>query len=54
MKPEAVVGAERILGSAATTWTRVTSGGWSANEHWIVELADGRVVNDRRQDRDAA
>jgi Phosphotransferase enzyme family len=42
VKPEAVARAERILGSAATTWTRVTSGGWSLNEHWIVELADGR------------
>jgi hypothetical protein len=42
VKPEAVAGAERILGSAATTWTRVTSGGWSVNEHWIVVLADGR------------
>jgi hypothetical protein len=42
VKPEAVVGAERILGSTATAWTRVTSGGWSVNEHWIVELADGR------------
>lgn len=42
MKPEAVARAERILGSAATTWRRVTSGGWSLNEHWIVELADGR------------
>ncbi|MGZ4373155.1 MAG: phosphotransferase family protein [Gaiellaceae bacterium] len=42
MKPEAVAAAERILGSAATTWTRVTSGGWSINEHWIVALADGR------------
>jgi Phosphotransferase enzyme family len=42
VKPEAVARAERILGSAATTWTRVTSGGWSVNEHWIVELADHR------------
>jgi hypothetical protein len=42
VKPEAVARAERILGSAATAWTRVTSGGWSVNEHWIVELADGR------------
>jgi Phosphotransferase enzyme family len=42
VKPEAVASAERILGSAATTWTRVTSGGWSVNEHWIVVLADGR------------
>jgi hypothetical protein len=42
VKPEAVDRAERILGSAATTWTRVTSGGWSVNEHWIVELADHR------------
>jgi hypothetical protein len=42
VKPEAVVGAERILGSEATTWMRVTSGGWSVNEHWIVELADHR------------
>jgi hypothetical protein len=42
VKPEAVVGAERILGSEATTWMRVTSGGWSVNEHWIVVLADGR------------
>jgi len=42
VKPEADVGAERILGSEATTWMRVTSGGWSVNEHWIVELADGR------------
>jgi hypothetical protein len=42
VKPEAVACAERILGSAATAWTRVTSGGWSVNEHWIVELEDGR------------
>jgi hypothetical protein len=41
VKPDAVAGAERILGSAATAWTRVTSGGWSVNEHWTVELADG-------------
>ena len=42
MKPDAVATAERILGSEATTWTRVTSGGWSVNEHWIVDLEDGR------------
>jgi hypothetical protein len=42
VKPDAVATAERILGSEATTWTRVTSGGWSVNEHWTVELEDGR------------
>jgi hypothetical protein len=42
VKPEVVARSERILGSAATAWTRVTSGGWSVNEHWIVELEDGR------------
>jgi hypothetical protein len=42
VKPEAVAAAERILGSAATAWARVASGGWSVNEHWTVELEDGR------------
>ncbi len=30
-----------MLGSAATAWARVTSGGWSVNEHWTVQLEDG-------------
>jgi hypothetical protein len=42
VKPDAVAAAERILGSAATAWARVTSGGWSVNEHWTVVLDDGR------------
>ncbi len=41
MKPDVIAVAERLLGSAATAWTRVTSGGWSVNEHWLVELEDG-------------
>jgi len=41
-KPEAVATAERLLGSAASSWARRTSGGWSINEHWVVVLEDGR------------
>jgi hypothetical protein len=41
MKPEAVIRAERLLGSEATAWTRVETRGYATNEHWTVELADG-------------
>jgi Phosphotransferase enzyme family len=41
MKPDAVVRAERILGSKAASWTRVESRGYAANEHWTVRLRDG-------------
>jgi len=40
-KPEAVVRAERLLGSAAASWTRVESRGYAANEHWTAAFADG-------------
>lgn len=33
--------AERVLGCAAVSWTRVESGGWSRNEHWTLLLSDG-------------
>jgi hypothetical protein len=50
-KPDAVVRAERILGSAATAWSRVTSGGWSVNEHWRVELENGELAFLKHADR---
>jgi hypothetical protein len=40
-KPDAVVRAERLLGSAAESWTRVTTRGYAANEHWTAAFADG-------------
>jgi hypothetical protein len=41
MKPEAVVRAERLLDSEATSWRRVETRGYSTNEHWTAEFADG-------------
>jgi hypothetical protein len=51
VKPDAVASAERILDSAATAWTRVTSGGWSVNEHWIVELENEERAFLKQADR---
>jgi hypothetical protein len=41
VKPEAVARAEALLGTGAESWARVVRAGWSLNEHWTVELADG-------------
>jgi hypothetical protein len=41
MKPDAVVRAERILGSDTHSWARVASRGYSLNDHWTVVLQDG-------------
>jgi aminoglycoside phosphotransferase (APT) family kinase protein len=41
LKPDAVVRAERLLGSHADSWTRVESRGYAANEHWTVRFRDG-------------
>lgn len=41
MKPDAVLRAERLLGSEAETWAGVLRKGYSLNEHWTVAFADG-------------
>lgn len=41
MKPDAVIRAERLLNSRATSWMRVETRGYSTNEHWVAELDDG-------------
>jgi hypothetical protein len=41
VKPDAVLRAERLLGSEAETWAGVVRKGYSMNEHWTVVFADG-------------
>jgi hypothetical protein len=41
VKPDAVLRAERLLGSEAETWAAVVRKGYSMNEHWTVVFADG-------------
>jgi hypothetical protein len=42
MKPDTVARAERLLGARAVSWAPVESRGWARNEHWTLELDDGR------------
>lgn len=48
VKPEAVAGAERVLGAAATTWLPVGSRGYALGDRWRVCLADGRTAFAKR------
>ena len=41
MKPDAVVRAERLLGSEAESWTRVATRGYATNEHWTAAFTGG-------------
>lgn len=41
MKPDAVARAEALLGAEAESWARVVRVGWSLNEHWTVDFANG-------------
>jgi len=41
VKPDAVARAERVLGSRADRWARVTGRGYANNERWLVRLHDG-------------
>jgi hypothetical protein len=41
VKPDAVLRAEKLLGSEAETWAGVVRKGYSMNEHWTVVFADG-------------
>jgi hypothetical protein len=40
MKPAVVARAERLLGSEAVSWARLSSRGYSRNDHWTVVLED--------------
>lgn len=48
VKPDAVAGAERVLGAAATTWSPVASRGYALGDRWLVRLADGRTAFAKR------
>lgn len=48
VKPEAVAGAERVLGSAATAWSRVESRGYALGDRWLVVFGDGRTAFAKR------
>jgi hypothetical protein len=41
VKPDAVLRAEKLVGSEAETWAGVVRKGYSMNEHWTVVFADG-------------
>lgn len=48
VKPEAVAGAERVLGAAATAWSRVESRGYALGDRWLVGFGDGRTAFAKR------
>lgn len=41
MKPGAVARAEGLIGAEAEAWARVVRAGYSLNEHWTANFADG-------------